>query len=240
MWDILHASAFLCDGAQATVQNIVEPLTILLPCKYCRESFHTFYHDKLKRPSVGRAASWVFELHTLVDRKLSRQRVEAFIQKHSLGTDLATALINHERELFAEPSFEVVQKRFIVNRDEPLTWRSLSTVLLALVMGMQKAGSGATPPVESFDQNPTTKAALMQFLRGLRQVVGFSKQPNVGTLTKVLDDVIGLVSSHSTYVIVREYLENIKYGRIVGTVLQDASQASRLLQAGACVRGTCA
>jgi hypothetical protein len=133
MWDVLHSCAVLYDNHAMNAKELLWPLTQILPCKYCRDSFNEFYAG-LGDPAIGRAVDWVYEVHALVNQKLAQQRLQKFIEKHSIDRAAAQSMLAYGSELYAQPSLEVVKKRFLVQIDEPLTWKSCTLTLLAILM----------------------------------------------------------------------------------------------------------
>jgi len=226
MWDLLHATAFLADANRQGLNDLMRSLTKLLPCKYCRESFVGFY-AKLSRPRVGHGSKWVYEAHQLVNDKLRNQRIEAFVKKHPvLSPEAVATLVQDGKDLYADPSFEVVQKRFMVNRDEPISWRGLSTVLLALLMGLHYNH------VQNFQGD--LKAFLMAVMRALE----VSKQANAGEILLILEELLALAQKGATAEALRTFVEAVKYDKVLAEA--ERSKASGLIKAGACISGTCA
>ena len=236
MWDVLHASSFLVDGA--SLDEIVRPLKTLLPCKYCRESFVGFY-EQLGPPQGARSSTevpmWIYRAHELVNRKLSVQKAEAFVKKNKIGAQPAAILLRYATDVTQfQPSFEVVQKRFMVHRDEPIQWSSLSVVLLAVTMGLQNNDT-AKANIEPF------YAEFMTFMMGLKKALKASKQSNQEGLLEVLDRCIQLCASGAPVQQLRTLLDNMKYTHVVRTGSASSCQdLSGLIKAGACIKGTCA
>lgn len=231
MWDILHGAAFLADASGIALDPLVRPLTQLLPCSYCRDSFNEFY-AALGAPQTGLGSVWVYEAHKLVTRKLCNQRIDAFLKKHAADwTAIAVeALRANQLELIAEPSYEVVQKRFMVNRDEPLTWKALSVVLLAFVMGLEVL---TTPMDQQY-------SALAAFLDAIHEILTVAQQ--CGDLQ---DHVRSLWTKsiqgpkRAPPAALREFVETLKYSRVCKAQRKDPKHYSRLIKAGACLNGTC-
>ena len=215
MWDLLQSSAFLLDASHASSTSLLEPLRRLLPCIYCRNSFVDFY-KVLGAPKKNEAAQWVYDVHKLVNRKLMRQRAEAFVEKRPQ----CSALVVDSHELLSEPKMEVLQKRFLVNREEPICRRGLLTVLLALVMALQ------------LKHDTEDLQALYKFVRALIKVARLSKQHNEYEIKDILNTFLQIGTLDHK----REFLEQVKYG----TTGIDGRRASSLIKAGACISGTCA
>ena len=236
MWDLLHACSFLLDGS--SLDEIVRPLKTLLPCRYCRESFVVFY-EQLGRPNGAKSdpevPMWVYRAHELVNRKLSVQKAEAFVKKNKVVPQVAKVMLRYASEVSQfQPSFEVVQKRFMVHRDEPITWTSLSVVLLAITMGLE-CNDGAKANIGPF------YAEFVTFMVGLKTALKASKQSNQAGLMEVLDRCIGLCASGAPIQQLRGLLETMKYTHVVKNGSASSCQElSGLIKAGACIKGTCA
>lgn len=215
MWDLLQSSAFLMDGAKVSGVSLIEPLRRLLPCIYCRNSFVDFY-KVLGAPKKDHSAQWVYEVHKLVNRKLMRQRAETFVRERPKYE----GLVNDSEDLLSEPKMEVLQKRFLVNREEPICRRGFLTVLLAFVIALQLKNE-----LEDIK-------ALDKFLAALQTVIRLTKQYNASELMTIVNDLRRIEGLHH----MRQYLEFMKYGE-TGI---DGTKASSLIKAGACISGTCA
>jgi hypothetical protein len=184
MWELLHSSAFIFDANKTNIDSLVEPLRSILPCRYCRDSFVLFYED-LGRPHTGSGLKWTFDVHNLVNKKLAKQRQEAFAKKYS---SQSKHLEQNYMDLASTPSLEIVQKRLLVNSDELLSWKSISIVLLALAMA-------------NVDQHK-----LKDFVMALQKAIFLSKQGNSNDLRLVLDEF--LLSSDK-----RKFIDDLKYGQ---------------------------
>jgi hypothetical protein len=157
MWELLHSAGQVYDANSMNIDALVRPLKIILPCRYCRDSFVLFY-DELRKPVTGRGLLWTYKVHTLVNEKLARQRLE---KSGVTGVPL--------KDLFSEPTFEVLQKRLLVNSDELFTWKSISVVLLALTM------------------SNADEKELVTFVTALRRAIEVSKQQNTQMIVDFLD-----------------------------------------------------
>lgn len=217
LWDVLQSSAFLCDENGLKGQNLVEPLMRLLPCIYCRRSFVDFYAT-LGPPKDRGCASWVTKVHGLVNFKLNAQKAEA--------TGLGQEFVRDASKLISEPSFEVLRKRFIINREEPIIKRHLLTALIAIIMALE------------LKNNNEDLESLNVFLRTLRAVITVARQENTSELLKILDDLDPFKGPSQ----MRQSLEFYKYYNNSEDlrVVKDARQATDLIKAGACIAGTCA
>lgn len=236
MWDLLHASAFIADANGISLDPLVQPLTQILPCSYCRDSFNQFY-GALGPPRTSLGATWVYEAHKLVTQKLMQQRLENFLKEH--GADWPAAAVESFRakghSLVAEPSFEVVQKRFMVNRDEPFQWRTITTVLVAFVMGLEVLSGPTGSQYE----------ALVNFLKALAEVIKVSNQCTSDDIVETLDAfqakaAKGLKdSSKMPPESLRTHAEDLKYASICNRNRKSPKDYSRLIKAGACINGSC-
>jgi hypothetical protein len=233
MWDLLHSCAFILDGARQNINGLVEPLTLLLPCKYCRESFVQFYAT-LGPPNNGGpleanpGAKWVYEVHKLVNEKLAKQRAETFVKTHKLTGPPATILVANATSLVPQPSFEVVHKRYLVNSDEPIQWRSLGVSLLAIVKGLETSGK----------TEDMYYAKLSTFLQTIRIAIEKSKQSNKKAMEAAVVQLIRLVENRVEFSRIRTVLQNMKFSQIAGP--DQATELCNLIQAGTCIKGTCA
>lgn len=222
MWDTLHACSFLCDAKNINAKPLFESLTQLLPCRYCRDSYTVFY-GSLGPPPTGQCAQWTKNMHTLVNKKLSKQRLDKFLQGRSWPPAVVSDLQSHQDQLLAEPTMEVLQKKYMVNREEPIVWRNLSTALLAILMGQE---SSLAPNME----------ALQKFLSNLITIMGSSGQANAKEIQEILKAVSAENISQG-----RKIIEHLKYDSVVGPKkpLRSTEDASRLIKAGQCINGTC-
>lgn len=213
LWDVLHASSFLSDARGMSFRAIAEPLKELLPCRYCRDSYVGFYNT-VGPPSVN-SAQWLWHVHTLVDTKLASQKLEAIIKRHEWPKSMCDELrLSLEPSV---PSFEVMQKRFAVNREEAISFKNLSTSLLALLMFADES------PVD-------VRQPLLFFCMGIRETVAEAKQKNTQDLFDLLDIVIlGIAKPWSA---LRQSVEFKKYGR-------KYKGNSQYIKAGVCFNGTC-
>lgn len=209
-WDVLHASAFLFDESKTNGQHFFECLKVLLPCIHCRNSYVEFF-DSLGAPRKGFCAKWLYEIHEKVNKKLFNQRLE----KISLFADC--------KALYTSPTFEVVQKRFIVNREEPFVWRSLNTMLLSFAMGLEA------------NEDSKNIAALKKFLIYILNFINPSAAATQNNTVKELTKVLELKSAKQ----IREKIEELKYSKIVPRILKNSFEASNLIRAGSCINGTC-
>jgi hypothetical protein len=233
MWDLLHASAFLADANGIDLDPLVQPLTQILPCSYCRDSFNLFY-GALGAPKVSLGATWVYEAHKLVTQKLMEQRLKAFLGKYAKDWPSAAVetLKANGHSLVSEPTLEVVQKRFMVNRDEPFQWRTITTVLVAFVMGLEVL----TGPMESQYE------ALVAFLKALCAIVKVSHQCTSDDIIVALQSFADKVSRGPAKMPpadLRVHVEDLKYSAICRRNKKDAKDYSRLIKAGACINGSC-
>jgi hypothetical protein len=183
MWDTLHSAAFALDKKNINIDHLVEPLRRILPCRYCRDSFGEFY-KALGKPQNGLGLEWTYRVHNLVNEKLAKQRLQAFAEKH--GT--IKNAFGHVSELNVSPTFEVIQKRLLVNSDELFTWKALSVVLLALAMS-------------NADEN-----SLSTFVSALQKAIIESRQPNASMLVEMLDDYLDTSDK-------RLFIDTLKYGK---------------------------
>jgi hypothetical protein len=186
----------------------------LLPCIYCRKSYVEFV-AKLGLPKKSLAVTWLYTVHNLVNKKLFEQKVAELMIPSTLKQQFKID------QFIKIPTEEVLRKRFIVSREEPITFKDLTVFLLAIVMGLETQGQAQ-------------KDSFVVFLKELFKVL--EKCP-VETSQDSLDLVKELLV-HSNWRII---LEQKKYMIIVGPnrPLRQATDASNLIKAGACINGTC-
>lgn len=224
LWDTLQASAFLCDAKNINAKSLFQSLSQLLPCKYCRDSYTEFY-AALGPPATGQAAEWIKSVHSLVNRKLASQRLEAFLATRHWPESVKADLRAHDSALLQEPSMEVLQKKFMVNREEPIVWRNVSTVLLAFYMNI--LGS---------DKRDNTETALHTFIVSMKTILGLSSQGNTKLLVEIMKELLHMPVQEAF-----EFVKDIKYESVVGPgrPLRSADEATRLMKAGQCINGSC-
>jgi hypothetical protein len=241
MWDLLHNASFLYDMKKTSMEPMTRSLLELLPCRYCRESYAEYYQD-MGPPAVGYSAQWAYRLHQRVNDKLQKQRIEAFLESHkdqkwpaSVRRDLVenfrgpngTGLVN-------EPTFLAVQKRFLVNSDEPIAWRGLSTVLLALLLGLRKTQEG---PLHEFVIEESMYKVFLVFLDELLKVMHFTKQSNGHNILKFLLKLRKALQARESFADLLLLVEKAKYDSVANE--KQAQEITALIRAGACVQGTC-
>ena len=232
LWDTLQSSAFLCDSYNIGPVPLLKPLKVLLPCIFCRNSYNTFY-DQLGDPALGKSALYVYKIHETVNKKLSTQRIEAFIEKQTLWSlDQKAFFRNSSLEMFQDttikpfhsPTMEVLKKRFLVNREEAISWRNVSTSLLAIVMALQE-----------YSEPLKHRSELETFLKALRSILVAAKQYNSTSIVQVLDALL----VQKTYQDMQTLLENAKYSPIIPSVYSNVKLITNLVKAGACIENTC-
>lgn len=141
MWVLLQNVAFLLDKKQETCVAIYKSLEVLLPCIHCRNSYTEFFKD-FSDPTAGNYAEWVYRMHKRVNFKLNNQQIEKALSQVTsvfFRGSIRTFLEKTREILFKEPTFEVVQKRFEMNYEDPVPRRDLMIVLLALATNYDKA-----------------------------------------------------------------------------------------------------
>ena len=213
-WEVLHASAFLLDMNKKT-SRIFFLLNELLPCMYCRESYVKFY-AKLRGPSLEKYAYWLFLMHNLVNKKLSDQRIEKIASAHP---ELKN--ISKFKDLFlVGPTELVTKKRFMVDREEPLVWRSVSTMLLAFSMAAETGSQ-------------SVKNALKEYVKEILDIYDLCPPSEQVTRAKLyLESLKGLEPSQ-----MRVKLEELKYGSLKSAYTP--RQISELIRAHTCFEGSC-
>ena len=215
-WSVLHSATFLMDLYGIEPSTLFKTLEQLLPCIYCRKSYVEFVAS-IGLPKRGLAVTWLYTIHNLVNKKLFDQKVDALMVPSSIKKQFVID------QFIKIPTEEVLRKRFIVSREEPITFKDLTVFLLAMVMGLETQGQAQ-------------KDAFLVFLKELLKVL--EKCPAETTL-----DSLELVKelAHNDTHNWRLILEKEKYMIIVGPgrPLRQATDASNLIKAGACINGTC-
>lgn len=154
LWQVLHGIAFHVK-TPALVARLVTLLGVLLPCKFCRESWPAFVAQLVTDTGKTVAAHvadgtfphFLYDAHNLVNDKLMRQRMKdaAAVLAPALSTELGLSAVDDatvaaalcaaaERtriygELDKRPSFECVTKRYYIAGATPFAcdavWRAL-------------------------------------------------------------------------------------------------------------------
>lgn len=134
-WTILHSLAGRADETKTTFfDDLVRPLSDLLPCIHCRRSF-AIYYQILGKPVPGKCAAWMYDMHNLVNNKLDEQAIDKTILAVSPGNvEFKVLLMASLRSLYPVPSLEVVRKRYLFHRADLFPHKDLSTVVLAFAL----------------------------------------------------------------------------------------------------------
>jgi hypothetical protein len=145
LWEILHGLSWLSQSSQSNKHlfDILDNLNILLPCIYCRQSFHQFFKKEEARSYLelkNEGPEYVYLLHSKVNDKLESQKfTEIFssfqsqMKDQNVYDEMQKKFISfHSRT----PSFEVVRKRWLLSEGEPFSeksvWKTLFVFMLAL------------------------------------------------------------------------------------------------------------
>lgn len=135
MWSVLHCVGFYMDADLANPDQLVAPLRNVLPCIFCRNSFRTFYETK-GAPKKGFVSKWLYDIHSMVNDKLHKQAIDEFMESYDGPTaskqQFKDAMVDNIKVLYREPTFEVIQKRFLT--DQVVNREHLHTVLVVLTM----------------------------------------------------------------------------------------------------------
>lgn len=208
-WEFLHNAAFLLDSHKQETTLFLH-LNQLLPCMYCRDSYVKFY-KQLKKPEVGMYSKWIYMIHKLVNQKLNSQRISKIIENNPQFANLKKI----ESLFLVEPSELVLKKRFMVNREEPISFRAVSTMLLAFSMAAQ------TQDLFNILKNYCNEVAKV-----LELSPGMQKK-----------DFVKSLINYSSSEEIREALEKEKYKGI--SVPYSNRQLSELIRAHTCFEGSC-
>lgn len=221
MWETLHNAAFIMDGHGINPEPLFSVLRILLPCVHCRNSYQEFYTQQ-GPPRKGHAAEWMYEMHRKVNRKLLQQRLQ------KIANIDVVHLMNNADELLAEPSMLVLQKRFMVNRESPFFWTSLSTVILAMALSFA----------------PENALSLYTFIREIQKIVTIGDQEDARDIVWKLDMIQKVLDTGDSATL-RRMAEVAKYSKVdvkghLEPVAEDVGHdRSGLIKAGSCLGGTC-
>ena len=134
MWTLLQNVAFLLDEKKIGCISIYKSLEVLLPCIHCRHSYKEFYAE-YSDPVPGSYANWVYRMHSRVNSKLESQQMDKALQNVDSAFyrgSIRVFLQKSRNIIYKEPSFEVVEKRFRMNFEDPVPKRDITTILLAL------------------------------------------------------------------------------------------------------------
>lgn len=207
-WEFLHAAAFLLD-AQKINTTLFDCLNELLPCMYCRDSYVKFY-KQLKKPEPGMYAKWIFMIHKLVNQKLNSQRISKIIEKYPRFAKLREI----ENLFLVEPTELVLKKRFMVNREEPISFRAVSTMLLAFTMAAE---------------SPHLHNILKSYIAEVAKVLSLCHAQE--------HDFVETLLNYKNSAEVRYALEKEKYKNV--DIGYSNRQLSELIRAHTCFEGSC-
>lgn len=237
LWILLQNTAFILDETGKENVAIYENLKVLLPCSFCRNSFIQFIYPDNKSstwlPQKDFYAKWVYELHSKVNRKLNQQHVDETVTLAPLGLSiLLKRFLNiivdtNMKVLFKEPSFEVVQKRYLVSKEEPYRKLDVEIVLLAMAM------YGET--IYDADTLKTWRSAFVSWIFEMHSV---SKHPSFEAVylaftgKKTLNGFV--IKEPMSVPDIVELIKTLKY-----RTFPEKDVCASLLKAGACVKNTC-
>ena len=202
-WDLLQSCAFILDAQKKKDTNLFSLLIELLPCVHCRNSYKIFYEETMNRPVMDHSM-FCYTVHSLVNEKLFRQRLEKLVPNVSSEQFIKL------KPLMDQPSFLVVQKRFAVNSDEPISFRSLTVFLLSLCM--------------AWETQEEKKSLLQQFIYELKNIANMI---NNQKLVAFLDELVRKKSIAE----MKNVILLKKYG--------NGPNPSEYIRAGSCFNGTC-
>lgn len=167
LWLVLHAMAFYIESPRL-IARLVQLLGVLLPCRFCRESWPAFVaqleHDTGKSVAehveAGSFPRFLYDAHNLVNDKLTRQRVHDVADKvaPALATELGLSPMQAANvaramaaamaatpgayaELDKRPSYECVVKRYYISGSTPFPCAAVwrSLLLFTLNFSSDKA-----------------------------------------------------------------------------------------------------
>jgi hypothetical protein len=139
LWSLLHGIAGLAKNPSKieldNIEIIFKELCILLPCIHCKRSYNDFYIylNIRKQFARGDGIKCVYDIHSLVDDKLEKQKLNLLLSNLKLflnQEEFQTSL----KILTTRPSLQVVQKRFELSEGMPFREQSIWRVLFAFVL----------------------------------------------------------------------------------------------------------
>jgi hypothetical protein len=139
LWEILHGIAGMTQHETSAkyAQGLLEGLLILLPCIHCRKSYIEFYTLSpkvyLAFQKNSSAMQWMYDMHNKVNDKLEIQRLEKYIGQNWT--------VQEKKAGENRPSFEVVQKRFLLANERPFCEDSVWRVLIAFALNSNDSNS---------------------------------------------------------------------------------------------------
>jgi hypothetical protein len=188
----------------------------LLPCRFCRESYPVLLAAVEKDIAIEVAieskqmVKFVYDLHNKVNRKLALQRLENLKSYCNIfdTEKMLQVLDNH-------PSFDIVQKRNLLFKEDPLNFEA---VLLILIVLLQRS-----------DEIPVTYLLFICTIRQALLNVGLPKYQEFGLRLPIetldTDRLMALVR-------MRELFKLYFQTDTLQTKLD-------LMVSGSCIKGTC-
>ena len=218
LWKMLMLFAYQSDEGMKmeNLSILFRRLGPLLPCRYCRESYPILLAQvEVQTPideaiATRRMVKFVYDLHNKVNRKLALQRLEK-LQPHCQifnSEEMLNVLDNH-------PSFDIVQKRNLLFKEDPLNFEAVLLILTALL--------------ERSDSTPKTYLLMMCTVRQALLNVGLPRYQELALRLPIetLDDdrIMALVKMRSLFALMFQ-TENLQ-------------MKLDLMVSGSCMKGTC-
>lgn len=168
---------------QKHIVSFFTDLCILLPCTHCRRSYNEFFSlsDLSQHVVNEESINYVFKIHSLVDDKLERQRMDRFFEKVSIEPDVKERLRMNSILLSSRPTLQVVMKRWELCEDKPFADAAVWRILFAFVMMVDTEEDGGEnrrrsilswiSALASILENATEYEALAKKLKSLESIM---------------------------------------------------------------------
>jgi len=136
LWKLLMLFAYQNDQGlkMDNLGLLFKRLGPLLPCGYCKASYPVLFAKVQAEKTIEEAISskqmvkFVYDLHNQVNRKLALQRLENLKPFCNIvdSEKMLQVLDNH-------PSFDIVQKRNLLFKEDPLNFEAVLLILTVLL-----------------------------------------------------------------------------------------------------------
>lgn len=185
-WRFLHTLSFSPQASTVAPQleTFLLAMGAVLPCVYCRDSFHAFVHRLEERAGgqslrhvihAGRLSVWMYELHELVNNKLNAQvpktknnnesLLQAFQQKRQIAFPCLAKRFHVRPIAFCDADVLDMIKMFALNVETrervPPEWEIFMTLM---PLAVHVAG-GSQSLIEFTERAAANKTSSSPFLR---------------------------------------------------------------------------
>lgn len=185
LWAILHGVSGLSNTQnKIAVVDLLQDLTLLLPCIHCRNSYQNFFSRKeaLKCARNGQLQDYVYSIHSQVDEKLEKQKLARLFEAMQASKGETEKISNFSHLLFTRPSLEIVKKRFLLCEGLPFSESSLWTVLISFVLNLDDTNQ---------QSNSLKRKAFVRWVRNLLIVLKFhSSYEDVCKKLRIISDTL--------------------------------------------------